>query len=339
MRAWRVHHHGDPAEVLTLDHALPDPSPGPGELLVDVDVAALNFADSLLCRGTYQERPDLPFVPGLELVGRVVAAGAPAPGRTPGGRGAPPPVGTRVVGLAALPAGALADRALCHAAATFALPSAIDDAHAASLLVTYQTAWVGLHRRAALRPGEVVVVHGAAGGTGSAFVQVAVAAGARVIATAGGADKVARAVALGADVGIDSRAHDVVAAVRAATGGRGADVVVDPVGGDLFDASTRCVAWEGRILVVGFASGRAAEARTNHVMVKNYSVVGVHWPRYRVEDPAVLAEAHDALVAAVLDGRLVLPDPEIVPMTEARDAIVRLASGATVGKLVVDLHR
>ena len=181
MRAWRVHHHGDPAEVLTLDHALPDPSPGPGELLVDVDVAALNFADSLLCRGTYQERPDLPFVPGLELVGRVVAAGAPAPGRTPGGRGAPPPVGTRVVGLAALPAGALADRALCNAAATFALPSAIDDAHAASLLVTYQTAWVGLHRRAALRPGEVVVVHGAAGGTGSAFVQVAVAAGARVM--------------------------------------------------------------------------------------------------------------------------------------------------------------
>jgi len=312
--------------VLDLTVDVPVPTPTEGQVAVEVRSCALNFADSLLCRGTYQERPPLPFVPGLEVVGTVTATG---PGVGSVARG------DRVVGLTALPHGGLAEVALTHAAATFALPPGIDDARGAAMLVTYQTAWVGLHRRARLRPTDLVLVHGAAGGTGSAFVQVAVAAGARVIATAGGAAKVARALELGASVGIDNRTTDVVDAVNDATGGRGADVIVDTVGGDLFDASTRCVAWEGRILVVGFAGGRIADARTNHLMVKNYSVVGLHWPRYRVEDPAVLADAHDNLVRAVHDGTLTLPEPEVLGLEEARDGLVRLAGGSTVGKLVV----
>lgn len=328
MRAWRVHTHGAPDEVLVAEEGVDAPHPGDDQVAVAVGACALNFADSLLCRGTYQERPDLPFVPGLEVVGTVLETG---PGVTGVRRG------DRVVGLTALPDGGLADTALTHGSATFGLPATIDDARGAAMLVTYQTAWVGLHRRAGLRAGDVVLVHGAAGGTGSAFVQLAAAAGARVIATAGGPAKVARALDLGAEVGIDNRSTDVVEAVRDATAGRGADIVVDTVGGDLFDASTRCVAWEGRILVVGFAGGRIAEARTNHVMVKNYSVVGLHWPRYRVEDPAVLAAAHADLVGMVADGRLVLPAPEVLPFEAARDGLVRLADGTTVGKLVVQV--
>ena len=326
MRAWRVHVHGAPDEALVLDQEVAVPEPGAGEVAVAVGACALNFADSLLCRGSYQERPELPFSPGLEVAGVVSATGPDVTGVD---------VGDRVVGLTALPHGGLADTALTHAAATFVLPPQIDDARGAAMLVTYQTAWVGLHRRVGLRPSDVVVVHGAAGGTGSAFVQLAAAAGARVIATAGGPAKVARARELGAAVGIDNRSDDVVEAVREATDGRGADIIVDTVGGDLFDASTRCIAWEGRILVVGFAGGRIAEARTNHLMVKNYSVVGLHWPRYRVEEPSVLAEAHEALVHMVADGSLALPDPEVLPFASARDGLTRLAGGSTVGKLVV----
>ena len=326
MRAWRVHAHGAPEAALVLDPEVAVPEPAAGEVAVAVGACALNFADSLLCGGSYQERPALPFSPGLEVAGVVSSTGPDVSGVE---------VGDRVVGLTALPHGGLADTALTHAGATFVLPPHLDDAHGAAMLVTYQTAWVGLHRRVGLRASDVVVVHGAAGGTGSAFVQLAAAAGALVIATAGGPAKVARARGLGAAVGIDNRSADVVEAVRDATGGRGADVIVDTVGGDLFDASTRCVAWEGRILVVGFAGGRIAEARTNHLMVKNYSVVGLHWPRYRLEDPAVLAEAHEALVGMVADGSLVLPEPEVLPFASARDGLTRLAAGSTVGKLVV----
>ncbi len=153
-----------------------------------VGACALNFADSLLCGGSYQERPALPFSPGLEVAGVVSSTGPDVSGVD---------VGDRVVGLTALPHGGLADTALTHAGATFVLPPHLDDAHGAAMLVTYQTAWVGLHRRVGLRPSDVVVVHGAAGGTGSAFVQLAAAAGALVIATAGGPAKVARPASSG----------------------------------------------------------------------------------------------------------------------------------------------
>ena len=190
----------------------------------------------------------------------------------------------------------LADWALAATDDVFAIPDAMDDVTGAALPVTYQTGWFGLYHRAQLVEGETVLVHAGAGGVGSAAIQLAKARGARVIATAGGADKVARCLALGADAAIDYRHEDFIEATKGFTDGRGADVIYDSVGGDTFDGSRRCVAFEGRIVVVGFAGGRIAEAPTNHVLVKNYSVVGLHWGLYRSRRPALVQACHEDLV-------------------------------------------
>ena len=177
-------------------------------------------------------------------------------------------------------------------ASTFAAPAGLDDAASAALMISYQTGWFGLHRRAHLREGETLLVHAASGGVGSAAVQLGRAAGARVIGVVGGADKVAIARELGCDVVIDRREQDVVETVTQVTGGHGADVVYDPVGGPSYTASTKCIAFEGRIVVVGFASGRVPEPRLNHALVKNYSILGLHWSLYQQHDPAAVQEAH-----------------------------------------------
>lgn len=322
VRRWLVREHGEPADVLRLDETeVPTPDDA---LVVDVEACALNFADDLLCRGTYQEKPPLPFSPGLELAGVVVH-----PGRSRHRAGA------RVAGSALLPFGALAERCLARPDDVYALPDDVPGADAAAMHITYQTCWFALHRRARLQRDETVLVHAGAGGVGSAAIQLAKATGARVLATAGGPDKVARCLELGADLGIDHRREDFVAVVDDATGGRGADVVVDPVGGDTFERSTHCIAWEGRIVVVGAASGRYHEARTNHVMVKNYSVVGVHWGGYVSRNPELVRGAHDDLMRLYRSGVVRPLVSRIVPFEGARDALVELAGGRTTGKLVV----
>lgn len=319
MKAWRVHEHGEPADVLAWED-VPDPVAAPGRLRVRVDAVALNFPDILLCRGTYQERPPLPFTPGLEVCGTVLDG---------------PRAGERVIGAPGLPDGGLAEQVLLPAEAAFAVPAEMPPAKAAGLLITYQTGYVGLHRRAALRAGETLLVHAGAGGVGSAAIQLGKAAGARVIATAGGPEKVDVCRRLGADVVVDYTADDFVAAVKEATGGAGADVVYDSVGGDVFDRSRRCVAFEGRIVVVGFAGGRIADAPTNHALVKNYSIVGLHWGLYRHHDPAVVPATH----AALLDlWRRNAIDPLIgaeLPLAEAPQALARLGGRGTVGKVVL----
>ncbi len=324
MKAWRVHELGAPVDVLRLEE-LPDPVPGPGELLVRVDAVALNFPDVLLCAGLYQERPPLPFTPGLEVAGTVVAAGP----------GAAHAAGDRVLGGPALPAGGLAELAVLPAGGAFAVPAGMPADEAAGFMITYQTAYVGLHRRAALRAGETLLVHAGAGGVGSAAVQVGLAAGARVIATAGGPAKAAVCRELGAHEVIDYTSGDLAARVRELTGGRGADVIFDPVGGDTFDASRRCVAFEGRLVVVGFTSGRIPEVAAGHLLVKNYSVVGLHWGLYRSRDPRVVLDAHDALTALYAEGRVRPLVSERAPMAGAPAALTRLATRATVGKVVV----
>jgi NADPH2:quinone reductase len=208
-------------------------------------------------------------------------------------------------------------------------------AKAAGLLITYQTGYVGLHRRAGLQPGETLLVHAGAGGVGTAAIQLGRAAGARVIATAGGPDKVQVCKDLGADVVIDYNAEDFVAVVKDVTEGRGADVIYDSVGGDVFDKSRKCIAFEGRIVVVGFAGGRIAEAPTNHALVKNYSIVGLHWGLYRKMDPTVIPDTHVALMDLWERGVI---DPLIgaeLPMSEAPAALARLADRGTVGKVVL----
>ena len=316
MKAWQVRRLGPPAEAMELVE-LPDPVAGPGELLVRVEACALNFPDVLLAAGQYQERPELPFTPGLEVCGTVVGDGR------------------RVIGGPPLPRGGLAELTVLPERAAFDAPAGMPADEAAALLITYQTAYVGLHRRAALRAGEWLLVHAGAGGVGSAAIQVGLAAGARVVATAGGPEKAAVCRELGAHEVIDYRSEDIVSRVREVTGGHGADVVWDPVGGDVFDASRRCVAFEGRLVVVGFASGRIPSVPAGHVLVKNYSVVGLHWGLYRTVDPRVVADAHEQLARLYAAGSIRPLVSERVPMAEAPAALTRLASRGTVGKVVV----
>lgn len=323
MRAWRVHEHGEPEDVLQLD-TVPDPAPGPGEVLVRVAAAALNFADVLRCRGEYQERVDPPFVPGSEACGTVVAVGAGVDERR---------VGARVI-VARRRGGCFAELVVAPADAVLPVPPSMDDVTAAGFHVTYQTGYVALHTRAGLRAGETLLVHAGAGGTGSAAIELGRAAGARVIATAGGPEKVEICRSLGADLALDSRAGDFVPAVLETTDGRGADVVFDPVGGDVFDRSRRCVAFEGRILVIGFAGGRIAEAPTNHILVKSYSVVGVHWGLYEEHRPEVIRRAHDDLVALHAEGRIRPGPAQVVDLDGIPAALGALARRATVGKVV-----
>jgi NADPH2:quinone reductase len=240
-----------------------------------------------------------------------------------------------VVGSARLPYGALGERAQARADDVYHLPVGVSGADAVAMHVTYQTCWFALHRRARLQPGDTLLVHAGAGGIGSAAIQLGKAAGARVIATAGGAEKVDRCAALGADVAIDYRQDDFVAVVNELTGGLGADIILDPVGGDTFERSRHCIAWEGRILVVGAASGQYFSAPTNYVMVKNYSIVGVHWGGYLTRNPELVRGAHDDLMRLYRAGTVKPLISRVVPLEDARDALIELAGGRTTGRLVV----
>ena len=325
MRAWQVERIGEPRDVLTLTE-VPDPEPGPGQVLVRILGAAANFPDVLMCRGGYQVRPPLPYTPGIELCGEVVAAG-------PGVAGVA--VGDRVIGGPAMPYGAFAEFALMNAEAALPAPAGLDDAEAAAFFITYQTGWFGLHRRARLAAGETLLVQAAAGGVGSGAVQLGKAAGARVIGVVGGERKAEVARSLGADVVIDRLSQDFVSVVKDVTGGRGADVVYDSVGGEAYTRSTKCVAFEGRILVVGFASGEIPSAALNHALIKNYSIVGLHWGLYQTKEPQAIRDAHAQLTKLVADGAIRPLVGERLGLAEVARGLQRLADGDTVGRIVV----
>ncbi len=324
MRAWQVERIGEPGDVLTLTE-VPDPEPGPGQLLVRVLGAAANFPDVLMCRGGYQVRPPLPYTPGVELCGEVVAAG-------PGVAGVA--VGDRVIGGPAMPYGAFAELALMNAETALPAPAGLDDAEAAAFFITYQTGWFGLHRRARLAAGETLLVQAAAGGVGSGAVQLGKAAGARVIGVVGGERKAEVARSLGADVVIDRLSQDFVSVVKDVTGGRGADVVYDSVGGEAYTRSTKCIAFEGRILVVGFASGEIPSAALNHALIKNYSIVGLHWGLYQTKEPQAIRDAHAQLTKLVADGAIRPLVGERLDLAEVARGLQRLADGDTVGRIV-----
>jgi NADPH2:quinone reductase len=328
MQALRVHELGEPAEVMQLEN-VPQSEPKPGDVRLRVHAAALNFPDVLLCRGEYQVKPPLPFTPGAEVAGVVDALGEGVTGVA---------VGQRVLAIPNFGPGGFSEYTLASAAGgVFPIPDSMSFASASALHVVYQTGHLALHRRAALQAGETLLVHAGAGGVGSAAIQLGLAAGARVIATAGGPEKVEVCRKLGAELAIDYREHDFVDAVKEATDGRGADVIYDPVGGDTYDRSTKCIAFEGRILIIGFTGGRFAEARTNHVLIKNYSVVGVHWGLYNLMNPALVRTTHDELMRLFEAGAI---DPVIsqrVALDDVPKALERLGSRGTWGKVVCEL--
>jgi NADPH:quinone reductase len=324
VKAWQVTQLGEPLDVLSLNE-VPDPEPGPGQVLVRVRAAAANFPDLLMCRGLYQVRPALPFTPGVELCGEIVAMGA---GVTGFG------VGDRVIGGPVQPTGGFGELAVMRADAILPAPDGLDDAEAAAFFITYQTGWFGLHRRAQLKAGETLLVHAAAGGVGSGAVQLGKAAGARVIGVVGGQRKAEAARALGADVVIDRREQDFVEVVKDVTGGRGADVVYDPVGGEAYARSTKCIAFEGRILIIGFASGQIPTATLNHALIKNYSIVGLHWNLYATRDPQSLKDAHAQLTALVADGLIRPLVGERLRLGDVAHGLARLADGDVIGRLV-----
>ncbi|MET8246920.1 NADPH:quinone oxidoreductase family protein [Streptomyces sp. NPDC005202] len=315
MQAWQVHENGEPSEVMRLEEVEP-PTPGEGQVLLKVRAANINFPDALLCRGQYQIRPPLPFTPGVEICGE-----------TEDGR--------RVIANPALPHGGFAEYAVAEAAAVLPAPEALDDAEAAALHIGYQTGWFGLHRRARLEAGETLLVHAAAGGVGSAAVQLGKAAGATVIGVVGGADKAAVARELGCDVVVDRRSQDVIAAVKEATGGRGADVIYDPVGGEAYAQSAKVVAFEGRIVVVGFASGTIPSPALNHALVKNYSILGLHWGLYNTKNPKLVQHCHEQLTELAARGAIKPLVSERVPLGGAAAAVQRVADGVTTGRIAV----
>ncbi|MEU8032579.1 NADPH:quinone oxidoreductase family protein [Streptomyces sp. NPDC049099] len=315
MQAWQVHENGEPSEVMRLAE-VERPAPGDGQVLLRVRAANINFPDALLCRGQYQVRPPLPFTPGVEICGE-----------TEDGR--------RVIANPALPYGGFAEYALADARALLPAPESLDDAEAAALHIGYQTGWFGLHRRAGLEAGETLLVHAAAGGVGSAAVQLGKAAGATVIGVVGGADKAAVARELGCDVVVDRRSEDVIAAVKEATGGRGADVIYDPVGGEAYAQSAKLVAFEGRIVVVGFASGTIPSPALNHALVKNYSILGLHWGLYNTKNPKLILQCHEQLTELAARGAIKPLVSERVPLSEAAVAVQKVADGRSTGRIAV----
>ncbi|MDQ6948638.1 MAG: NADPH:quinone oxidoreductase family protein [Actinomycetota bacterium] len=322
MKAWVVRQLGGP-EVLTLETFEP-PRPAEGLVRIVVEAAAVNFFDSLQIAGSYQVKPELPFVPGTEVAGTVVAA--------PAGSGFNP--GDRVLARMrqeGLLGGGYSELVEALPELTVRLPDEMPFDEAAGFFVNYQTGWFGLMRRARLQPGEIVLVHAGAGGVGSAAIQLAKAAGARVVATAGSAQKVALCRELGADLAIDYRSE----AVKAFTDGRGADVVYDPVGGDVFDRSTKCIAFEGRIVVVGFTSGRIPEARANHILIKNYAVVGLHWGLYQKMAPHLIDAATPQLFELYAQGKIRPHISRRFPLEDAPTAIAEVSGRLSTGKVVL----
>jgi NADPH:quinone reductase len=322
MRAWRVHNWGEP-ETMSWEE-VPTPEPGPGEVRIRNHAAALNFFDILQVQGKYQIKPPFPFTPGAEVSGVIDAVG---PGLTQFS------TGDRVLSMTH--GNAFAELSLSRADSTFPIPAGMAFGEAAAFPVVYHTSYFALRDRAALRPGEWLLVHAGASGVGVSAIQVGRAFGARVIATAGGPEKLAFARAQGAEHAIDYSDATWVDQVKQLTGGRGADVIYDPVGGDVFDLSTKCIASAGRLLVIGFASGRIPTIAANRILLKNMSVVGALWGGHVKAHPEYSGLAQQALADLYAQGKIKPPRPVEYPLAEAPRALRDLANRKILWKAVL----
>lgn len=322
MRAWTVHHYGNYREALSLESAEP-PKPDADSCVIEVKSAGVMYADLLNIAGQYQVKAPLPFVPGSEGAGVVVEAGQRC-GYRPG---------DRVVTVNLM--GAFAERMLCVDQVTHRIPDAMTFTDAAAFTINYQTGYFALVHRAGLRAGEWVLVHGGAGGIGTASIQLAKALGANVIATAGGEDKLEVCRRCGADFAVNYRTADFVAAVKDITGGKGADVIVDPVGGDVFDASSKCIAFEGRLIIIGFASGRIPEIAANRILLKNISVVGLFWGSYQTRNNELVGQTQEDLYGLYLRGKIKPVIHREYPLEELPAALESIESRTCIGKPVL----
>jgi NADPH2:quinone reductase len=301
-----------------------EPKPGSGEVLVRVAVVGLNFFDTLMLSGKYQFRPELPFSPGAECAGRIEAVGE---GVTQWR------VGERV---AAFPGhGCCRERITLHAERLLRIPDGVTDEQAAGLIVTYGTSLHALKDRARLKAGETLAFLGAAGGVGLAAVEIGHAMGARVIACASSADKLQLAAAHGADLTLDYAARDVKEGLRALTDGRGADVIYDPVGGDLAEPALRAIAWQGRYLVVGFAAGAIPKIPLNLALLKGCDIQGVFWGSFVEREPATHRANMDQIFAWTKEGRLSAHVHHVFPLAETASALGVLARREAKGKVLV----
>lgn len=323
MKAQVVHELGD-YRNLSFEE-VEAPVPGAGEVLIGVEAVGLNFPDILVIAGLYQDRPELPFVPGAEAAGRVLAVGE---GVTQVS------VGDRAIGYRLL-VGAMAEQFLAPADQVFRLPAGVTMEQGACLSITYGTGYHALVDRARLEPGETVLITGATGGVGSAGIQIAKALGGRVIAAVGSDAKGALAVSLGADEVINYTTESLKGRTKELTGGRGADVIYDPVGGEVFLECLRCIAWEGRILVAGFTSGRIPKAPMNLPLLKGCSIVGVFWGAFGERDP----QANRANFARLLEwaaDRTIAPHVSArFPLESAVQALDTIAGREATGKVLL----
>ncbi len=304
---------------------MPDPVPGAGEIRVAIEAIGVNFPDGLLVEGKYQAKPQVPFMPGGEFAGQVAALGPGASGFA---------VGDRVLGWN-VGRGAYAEQIAVPAGELFPLPASMSMDQGAALLCATATAHHALRQRGRLQAGETLVVLGAAGGTGIAAVQIGKAIGARVIAVCSSAEKIAFAKAQGADEGINYSHEDLNQAIKTLTDGRGADVVYDAVGGDAFDACSRAMAWDGRLLIVGFASGRIPTLPVNLTLVKGYSVIGVFWGAFTQREPAAYAANMRELFAWFEQGKVVPVIDRVFKLADGVKAIQYVTGRGARGKVVI----
>ena len=322
MKAWQVTHYGEPEEMTFAE--VETPSPGKGQVLIRNRACGLNFFDLLQCQGKYQSRPGFPFTIGAEVAGTVMAIGE---GDTRLS------VGQRVLSLPR--GGGFAECTLAKASRTFPIPESMSYEQAAGMPVVFQTSLFALDYRARLKAGEWLLVHAGASGVGTAAIQLGKAKGARVIATAGSPKKLEFCKAQGADHVLGYGDPSWVDAVKAIAGRFGADVIYDPVGGDVFDLSSKVIAPDGRLLVVGFASGRIPSLAANRALLKNMSLVGVFWGRHCEENPGYMASLHNQLVSLYEGGKINPPVGAVFSLAEAPRGIRALANRKVSGKAVL----
>lgn len=322
MRAMVVDELGGPLRVAQL----PEPEPGPGQVTIAVRRAGINFSDMLIMQGRYQLKPPVPFAPGFEVAGEVLAVGPDETRFTPGDRV-----------MASLWYGGYAEVVAVDEARVFALPDGVSDDQAAVVPIAYGTSYHALADRADLQSGETLVVLGASGGVGLATVEIGAMLGARVIGCVGAEWKGEAVRRQGAEHVINTTTEDVRSRVLEITDGNGADVVYDPVGGEATEIALRYLAWRGRLLIIGFTSGRIPDLAANRLLLKGAAAVGVYWGQFAELEPAVSRANFDMILSWIADGTLQPFVSERYPLEDAGKALAALAARRVVGKLLLEV--